>query len=152
MIYFQTLAPRDWCYDFKNIFTKNGEQNGHFSLKAKINYAKNWSLHRFFEKNGNFFAEHGQKSRKIVIITLAPGTVSEAAFTSAAYSRLPAASNPFSSHSKHSLFDQCSNFSRSDPFKLKKKFRGHAGRGSCVFVLRHKRLRKHWTIWRPLCS
>jgi hypothetical protein len=43
----------------------------------------------FFEKNGNIFCEHWQKSRKIVIITSNPGSMMSMYKTEAAVSQCP---------------------------------------------------------------
>jgi hypothetical protein len=49
-----------------------------FLTRNKAKLCKNFIIALVFEKNANFFAEHCQKSQKIVIITSTPGrTASE---------------------------------------------------------------------------
>jgi hypothetical protein len=59
-----------------NIFsTKNLAKILAFLLKLLLEFAKIVFISLVFEKNANFFAEHWQKSQKIVIITSTPGEV-----------------------------------------------------------------------------
>jgi hypothetical protein len=59
------------CYDFKNIFEKNGEKVSFFA-QTTVSFCKNLIITLVFEKSAIFFAENWQKSQKIVIITSTP--------------------------------------------------------------------------------
>jgi hypothetical protein len=58
------------CYDLKKLqksFAKNG-----VLAQTTVSFCKNLIIALVFEKNANFFAEHWQKSQKIVLITSTP--------------------------------------------------------------------------------
>jgi hypothetical protein len=61
------LEPRFW---FLKYFRR---KNWRFLLNTLLNYAKHWIMTIGFKINAIFFAENGQKSQKIVIITSIPG-------------------------------------------------------------------------------
>jgi hypothetical protein len=68
-----TIAIRDRCYDFQNIFAKKFGKKLAFITQNKAKLCKNLIMTLVFEKNANFFAKNGRKSHKIVIITSTPG-------------------------------------------------------------------------------
>jgi hypothetical protein len=63
----------DRCYDFKNIFAKKLAKKLAFFAQTNASFCKNLIITLVFEENANIFAENGQKSQKIVIITSTPG-------------------------------------------------------------------------------
>jgi hypothetical protein len=58
---------------FKIFSPKNLAKILAFFAQPTARFCKNRIITLFFEKNANFFAENGQKSQKIVIVTSTPG-------------------------------------------------------------------------------
>jgi hypothetical protein len=68
----KTLASRDRCYDFKNIFAEKNSEKLAFLTRNKAKSCKKSDHNIGFWENANFFAENWQISQKIVAITSTP--------------------------------------------------------------------------------